>query len=55
MDPLPAMCVPLLHRGQVGLQDACKILNIHCDVIALLRRQAVLLRQLLKDLRQMFH
>lgn len=49
------MCVPLLRRGQVGLQDACEILDIHRDVIALLRRQAVLLRQLPEDLRQPFH
>jgi hypothetical protein len=44
------MCISLLRRSQVGLQDAYKILDIHRDVIALLCRQAVLLRQLPKDL-----
>jgi len=49
------MCIPLLRRGQVSLQDAYEILDIYRDVVALLRRQAVLLRQLPEDLRQMFY
>jgi predicted HTH domain antitoxin len=50
-----AINILLFRRGQVSLQDACEILDIYGDVVAFLRRQAVFLRQLSKDLRQTFH
>jgi hypothetical protein len=41
---------PLFRRSQVGLEVFGKILDVHCRLLALLRRQAVLLRQLPEDL-----
>jgi hypothetical protein len=48
----PAVRVPLLRRGQVGLEDSCEILDVHRRLLAFLLRQAVFLRQLPKDLQK---
>lgn len=37
--PMPAVRV-LLRRRQVGLEDSCEILDIHCSLLALLLCQA---------------
>ena len=43
LDAVPAVRVPLLRCGQVGLEDASEILDIHCCLLALLLRQAMFL------------
>lgn len=46
LDALSAVCVLLLRRGQVGLHDHRKVLDVYDPLLALLSGEAALFRQL---------